>query len=146
MKCIRFGIASIFAIFLGMTTSAQTVIDATTAATTSTTCCTLRFNDEDFSFDSEGRIVSVRIELQWVRSDGAIQNTEAIAITDGDPALTSDDFLTGSGANGSPAGYLRATIEPLEGESGSVPRRWRRRRLRWLKDNAQLSDNTITIQ
>src|SRR5687767_5050256 len=118
---------------LAIPATAQTT-DGSATTPTNVTCCSLRFLREIIIAD-EGSIVSATIELAWVDSSGATVRTESIVIHDGSPDATTDDFLTGNGTNGTPSGYLRAAGETPTGETGTMQRRWKRRRLQWLKTN-----------
>lgn len=119
--------------------------DANTTATTTVSCCSLNVDSEHTTVDA-GAITLVTVHLRWSDGTGAIVRTEDINISDGDPALAADDLLTGTGAGGTPLGYIRAVGETQAGETGSVSKRWKYRRLLWLKTNARLSNNAVTLQ
>jgi hypothetical protein len=119
--------------------------DATTTTQTAATCCTLQFENETVVL-SGGELQYVQIELTWKQSDGETKRSETIRVTDGEAGTVADNYLTGTGAGGTPSGYLRAIGETPSGETGSLSKRWKRRRLQWLKDNAKLSNNAITIE
>jgi hypothetical protein len=122
--------------------------DANTTVTTTVSCCSIRVERESVTVEGAngGAIVLATILVRWYDGSNAVVREETVNITDGDPALAADDFLTGTGAGGTPLGYIRAVGETQAGESGSVAKRWRYRRLLWLKTNARLSNNAITLQ
>lgn len=135
--------AYLLAIFLAVLSLSAFAQDASTVTSTSATCCTLRFSSLEFQF---AEVPSVRISLDWLDSEGMVKRQEYIGISDGDAATVEDNWLTGTGVSPQPNGLLRAILTAPTGETGPIPRRFRRRVLQWLKDNTKLSDTGITIQ
>lgn len=136
-------VAAIVAVlFVAVRLIAQTT-DAVTVTSTSDTCCTIRFVELSFSM---GENPSARAVFEWVRSSGDVDHRDEIAVTDGDPAEPSDNFLTGNGIAPQPDGLLKALMTTPAGETGAILRRFKRRDLQWFKDHAKLSNNGITIQ
>lgn len=119
--------------------------DAATTTQTSVTCCSLRIVRETVNLDA-GNFTHANLELEWTDAAGVVVRTESVVINDGNPAITTDNLLTGTGVGGQPFGYLRAVGETPASETGTIPRRWRRRRVQWLKDHAMLTNNAITVQ
>ncbi|HXG58126.1 MAG TPA: hypothetical protein VNL91_03815 [Thermoanaerobaculia bacterium] len=115
--------------------------DATQTSTTSDTCCSAKLIE--IRFAALDGVPSAQIRVGWYRSSGALDHEDAFAVTDGDPSTATDNYLTGSGNTPQPIGLLRAIIEPLAGETGSIERRFRRRVVRWLVDSGRVSGVTV---
>ncbi len=126
-------------------------MDATTIVDSTDTCCTVRLVELSFSMTTH---LSARAVIEWVRSSGVTDHRDEIAVSDG-PATNPDGtpstdiankWLTGSGAGGQPIGLLKALITTPAGEAGTIGVRFKRRALKWFKDNGRLSNNDITLQ
>lgn len=88
-----------------------------------------------------------RIVFAYYRQSGAIEREDGIAVTDGDPATTADDLLTGNPLNGEPLGLIAALGVPLEGEAALSPTfRMRRRVMVWLKNAYPDRFANVTVQ
>ncbi len=121
---------------------AQTSADATTPTVSATTCCEIRLHE--FGLASGG--TSARIVVRWIRSDGSTHDERAFAVTDGDAAIVTDNWLWGNGAGSQPDGLMRAIMFQPTGETGtSLGLRFSRRVLRWLRDTGRIGATEITI-
>lgn len=120
----------------GTTCAAQ---EASTPSETSATCCAIRVTEFNVT------AVSARIVVQWIRSDGSVKEERGYAVTDGDPEVSSDNWLWGSGIAPEPMSLMRSLMFAPGGESGTLPARFQKRVLTWLRDNGRIGANEITI-
>jgi hypothetical protein len=130
----------LFALAFGLGTASGQ--EATTAAETSATCCTIRVN----TFDLAPNGTSLRVTVDWIRSDGSLKEQRAFGVTDGDDATVTDNFLWGNGAGSQPVGLMTYTMFEPAGETGaSIKARFNKRVLTWLRDNGRIGASEITI-
>jgi hypothetical protein len=116
--------------------------EATTQTETSATCCTIRVN----SFELAPNGTSLRVTVEWVRSDGSLKEQRAWGVTDGDDSTAADNFLWGNGAGSQPVGLMTYTMFEPAGETGaSIKARFNKRVLTWLRDNGRIGASEITI-
>ena len=132
-------LSAVALVLLAGSLSAQ---EATTAAETSATCCTIRVN----AFELAPNGVSLRVTVDWVRSDGSLKEQRAFGVTDGDDTTTADNFLWGNGAGGQPVGLMTYTMFEPAGETGAnIKVRFNKRVLVWLRDTGRIGASEITI-
>lgn len=134
---IRSILAVFFLVFVAVLSSAAQ--DAVTPAQPSVTCCRVRAEGLDLTPDRATIIV------RWLRSDDTVAQERGFEVTDGDPAIVEDNFLSGTGLAGQPTGLMRRLGSYVTDETGTLRQRYNKAVLRWLQTVGRIGASEYTI-